>query len=134
VQQLAHHIINHINRSPTYQRTHVCPSCQQCHTLRNLSDGSNSKQYDEQSAHMTSIIPKQVKTRRFTWETPCREKTHGRRRAKLHYEDEEHTRWELTNEGRLQIPKSLSQVCGFGASQSPLLSLSLALFLWLQMS
>ena len=47
-----------------------------------------------------------------------RGKLHGERKPtdddkqELHYEDEEYKRWEPTSEGRLQIPESLSQVCG----------------------
>jgi hypothetical protein len=61
---------------------------------------------------MTSKIPKQVKTQRFTWETPCERKPTDRDEQELHYEDEDYTRWEPTSEGRLQIPKPLSQICG----------------------
>jgi hypothetical protein len=83
---------------------------------------TSSNIYVEQSAHMTSKIPQQVKTQGFTWENLCGEKTHGLRRPKLQYEDEEYKRRESTNEGRLYIPKSLSSLW-IGVSQSPLSSL-----------
>jgi hypothetical protein len=97
-------------------------------TIQQQRYGSNSKQDDEQSAHMTNKISKQVKTHRFTWETPCGEKTHGRQRTRTPL-----WRWRVQEVGANRCGETpdpqitLSNIWIWCLSNSTLLSLSLAL-------
>jgi hypothetical protein len=81
-QQLAHHKFQHYQQITNIPKNTYMPPCQHDHTPRNLRDGSNSKQNDEKLAHMTSKIPKQVKTQGFMWGTLYGEKIHRRRQAR----------------------------------------------------
>jgi hypothetical protein len=98
-QQLAHHKRQHYQQITNIPKNTYMPPCQHDHTPRNLRDCSNSKQNDEKSAHMTSKIPKQVKTPGFMWGTLTERKTTGVGKQELQYEDEENKRWEPTSEG-----------------------------------
>jgi hypothetical protein len=126
-QQSAHYNINPINRSPIYQRTHICSSCQYDHATGTWDMAPIASRMMNNQHIWQVKYPIKWRHKYLHGQLLAEKKPTGSGEQELHYEDEEYNRWEPTSDGRFQIPKSLSQVCGFGASQSLLSSLTLSL-------
>jgi hypothetical protein len=111
-QQSAHHNFNPINSSPMYQRTQIRLLCQYVHLPINLGISPTTSNMLNNQHIRQAEYPSKWRNRDLRGKLHAERKPTDEDEQELHYEDEEYKRWEPTSDGRLQIPKSLSQICG----------------------